>query len=165
MRTALLSSAALLLSTVLATAQLATPFDMSPERKDLPANVPPASSAPAREPLAQSTPVEPAQQPQPPAPVAAAPVNRDAATGDGYRRYLIPAETMTLSGEIDRRSWSVTLTESEAQNARTLNLAYQNAIVIAPELAVSPISRRDPAVVPIASCRFELYPLTNPSYS
>ncbi|MCO5734159.1 cellulose biosynthesis cyclic di-GMP-binding regulatory protein BcsB [Rhizobium sp. SSA_523] len=52
---------------------------------------------------------------------------------EGQRRYLIPSESVALSGEYSRRAWSFYLTSEQAKASSSLHLAYQNAIVVAPE--------------------------------
>ncbi|OQP83389.1 hypothetical protein BTR14_22475 [Rhizobium rhizosphaerae] len=89
-------------------AQTLKPFDMTPER---PADVQPAPGMPA-------------VVPAPAAPVI------DPTT---LRRPFLPFEKLTLAGEDDRRSFTVSLTAEQAAAAQTITLGYQNAIVIAPE--------------------------------
>ncbi len=93
-----------------------TPFDMSPEKPDVP--------APA---------LEPAVEPEKSAPVA-----KPAETA--FRRYLIPYPELSLSGEYSRQAWSIYLTPSEAGAKTTLHISYQNAIVVAPESSKLSIS-------------------------
>lgn len=52
---------------------------------------------------------------------------------DGFRRYIVPFGALSLTGEVDERTWSTYLTPSQAQSTATLDFGYQNAIVIAPE--------------------------------
>ncbi|MDH6295301.1 cellulose synthase subunit [Agrobacterium fabrum] len=133
-----------------------SPFDMTPERpaQTSPAPVPPAIppvAPPPQPPLQVPTPtpgqpsapppfaVQPAPQrpaaaPLPPALVpprqeGARPVPAPASS----RRYILPYEKLSLSGEIDRRQWSIYLTPEQANAAVSLNIGYQNAIVVAPE--------------------------------
>jgi hypothetical protein len=89
------------------------PFDMSPER--------PAQEMPEALP----------DQPMP----GQAEVDgvQNAPTSEGFRRYILPAGEISLSGEIDERAWSIYLTPTQASSARTLNLGYQNSILVAPE--------------------------------
>lgn len=101
------------------------PFDMSPE-------------GPAQPPAAQET-TPPLALPLPlpgidGSPKPSAPSVQAAAEGDGMdRRYLVPAEELTLSGEFARRVWSIYLPEQQASLPATLSLGYRNSIVIAPE--------------------------------
>nr|WP_209942973.1 cellulose biosynthesis cyclic di-GMP-binding regulatory protein BcsB [Rhizobium halophytocola] len=90
------------------------PFDMSPEKPADAADMPDLVLPPG-------TPGDAQQVPRPP--VAA----------KAYRRFVIPDKDLVLSGEYDRRSWSVYLTEGEAQVPATLSFSYQNAVVVAPE--------------------------------
>ncbi|KQO83704.1 cellulose biosynthesis cyclic di-GMP-binding regulatory protein BcsB [Rhizobium sp. Leaf262] len=125
-----------------------TPFDMSPEKPTSPPPVTrPAPAAPERQPPAPP----PSQRPAVAAPVPApgtsapsvtapqaAPPARTAvtpATGapDDRRRYILPFADLGLSGEIDQRQWTLYLTPEQAKSAVSLNVGYQNAIVIAPE--------------------------------
>lgn len=134
------------------------PFDMSPERPTTPEPVPqltrpnrveprlaPPPAAPAANPSADAGEPEPAPE-QAPAPEPAArptPLLRpdQSRTADvtpaepppGPRRYVIPSESLALTGEYSRSAWSVYLTAEQAEAARSMTLAYQNAIVVAPE--------------------------------
>jgi hypothetical protein len=139
-----------------------SPFDMTPERpaQTSPAPVPPAIppvAPPPQPPLQVPTPtpgqpsapppfaIQPAPQrpaaaPLPPALVpprqeGARPVPAPASSlnADSRRRYILPYEKLSLSGEIDRRQWSIYLTPEQANAAVSLNIGYQNAIVVAPE--------------------------------
>ncbi|WP_051679912.1 cellulose biosynthesis cyclic di-GMP-binding regulatory protein BcsB [Pseudorhizobium marinum] len=129
------------------------PFDMSPERpaspqalprlprpipvppdvsatpgarqEEVPAQVPPAPQQPATD----TTQSEPGRRPEP-QPAATAPSLAEPA---GARRYVIPSETLALSGEYGRRAWAVYLTAEQAQAALSFTLGYQSAIVVAPE--------------------------------
>ncbi|HEV7320312.1 MAG TPA: cellulose biosynthesis cyclic di-GMP-binding regulatory protein BcsB [Ensifer sp.] len=53
-----------------------------------------------------------------------------------FKRFIIPFSALSLTGEVDERAWSVYLTPAQAQTAATLNFAYQNAIVVAPEASM-----------------------------
>ncbi|OCP04289.1 cellulose synthase BcsB subunit [Ensifer sp. LC13] len=105
--------AALLTVTTQAAAQPA-PFDMSGERPaDVPLRQRPAeaggkSGLPAERPIAAKLP-------------------------DDFKRFIIPFSALSLTGEVDERTWSVYLTPAQAQSSATLNFSYQNAIVVAPE--------------------------------
>ncbi|WP_421399626.1 cellulose biosynthesis cyclic di-GMP-binding regulatory protein BcsB [Agrobacterium fabrum] len=139
-----------------------SPFDMTPERpaQTSPAPVPPAIPpvAPPPQPPVQApaptqgqpsspppfavqpVPQRPAAAPLPPALVpprqeGAKPVPASASSlnADSRRRYILPYEKLSLSGEIDRRQWSIYLTPEQANAAVSLNIGYQNAIVVAPE--------------------------------
>lgn len=89
------------------------PFDMAPER-------------PRTEPV----------RPAPPAPAPSSSQNAAAQPPRTQaKRYLIPFSNLTLTGEIDRRSWSVYLTPEQSAAPATLNLGYRNAIVAAPEFS------------------------------
>lgn len=116
-----LPGAILILMAGMAAAYAQTPFDMSPER-------PPEATVPR--------PVAPPQSstPQPPA------------TG-AVRRYLLPQDPMVFEGEVGARSWAVHLTDAEAASPATLHLAYQNAIVVAPEASRLIVSINGTAVI------------------
>jgi len=72
--------------------------------------------------------VPPRQEGARPVPAPASSLN-----ADSRRRYILPYEKLSLSGEIDRRQWSIYLTPEQANAAVSLNIGYQNAIVVAPE--------------------------------
>nr|AAC41434.1 celB [Agrobacterium tumefaciens]prf//2105261E celB gene [Agrobacterium tumefaciens] len=139
-----------------------SPFDMTPERPaqtssaPTPPAIPPVAPPPqppvqvptptpgqpsAPPPFAvQPAPQRPAAAPLPPALVpprqeGARPVPAPASSlnADSRRRYILPYEKLSLSGEIDRRQWSIYLTPEQANAAVSLNIGYQNAIVVAPE--------------------------------
>lgn len=114
-----------------------TPFDMSPEKPQVPSPVPvPVPVTPA--PQAPVAPVVP-EVPRPaevtapmltPAKPAALPAT---ASTDDRRRYILPFAELGLSGEMDQRQWTLYLTPEQAKAAVSLNIGYQNAIVVAPE--------------------------------
>ncbi len=90
-----------------------SPFDMSGERPaDAPILQPPADTG------SNAGPAEPIVTLKPP---------------DDFKRFIIPFSALSLTGEVDERTWSVYLTPAQAQSAASLNFAYQNAIVVAPE--------------------------------
>lgn len=97
------------------------PFDMSRERPaDEPSIEPPPQGAGEDQPAGETG------------------VDADAATAASsapadFRRYIVPFDALSLTGEVDERTWSTYLTPTQAQSAATLNFGYQNAIVIAPE--------------------------------
>ena len=139
------------------------PFDMSPERPAgtapapersapapspaAPAPVPPsppvappepAPARPSAEPVPAPAPAAPpAERPPAPAPIPASEAAPAEVAGEAeaspWRRHLLATSTLSLSGEIDRRRWSVYLTREEAEAAATLGLGYQNTILAAPE--------------------------------
>lgn len=89
------------------------PFDMSPERPALENDAPAIRVAPpviVEEPL-----VHPSQPTQ------------------NVRRGLLPTGSLTLSGELATRNWSVHLTSAQASSPTRLQLAYRNAVVVASE--------------------------------
>lgn len=133
--------ALLLASTGLVSSQPA-PFDMSPERgapsepaaqRPAPAAqpTPPAAAAPApfvARPYTPTPAPKAAATPAAPQPVAAA-----TTIDTALRRFVVPSERLSLTGEVDNQQWTIQLSAQEAEKATTLNLAYQNAIVVAPE--------------------------------
>lgn len=130
-----LLTACLFLIGIAGTAQSqTTPFDMSPERQGteppaprltVPAPAPPAPPpAPAPPPLPAATP--PTARPVPPM--------QTAKPGD-FRRYIVPFSQLGLHGESDERTWSVYLTPEQAAAPAKFNFAYQNAVVVAPEIS------------------------------
>lgn len=58
---------------------------------------------------------------------------KDAAS---YRRHIVPFASLSLTGEVDERAWSVYLTPAQAAAGGDLIFEYQNAVVIAPESSV-----------------------------
>lgn len=134
-------------------------FDMSPEKPAAPPQAAP-QPLPPQQPVqppqaatpAPTVPVQPANPPvqTPASPVQAAPktpapapvvppsasANASQSPSDnGTRRYLIPGASLVLDGEYSRRSWSIYLSEQQAGVPARLELAYQNSIVIAPEVS------------------------------
>ena len=104
----------LVLSASSALAQ-AVPFDMSGER------------GPAVE-------TKPAEGDGKPATVETRQPDRKAATPDpAARRYIVPASSLLLEGEIDSRSFPIFLTKQQAGSIASISLGYSNAVVVAPE--------------------------------
>ncbi|AMD57314.1 cellulose synthase BcsB subunit [Agrobacterium tumefaciens] len=139
-----------------------SPFDMSPERPaqtaPKPAEPPaispveprrePEVPTPAQPPVPPPFAAQPAPSPDvtaqpPPVPPVTVPARRESispgsmrassSSADGRRRYILPYEKLSLSGEMDRRQWSIYLTPEQVNAAVSLNVGYQNAIVVAPE--------------------------------
>lgn len=120
-------------------AQQSQPFDMSPER---PVSETPAVTVPAQESQpADGTPQNPpagqgaaaeadSSEPTVSQPAVTVPAS-DASTA--FKRFLLPEGDISLSGEIEDRSWSVYLTPAQAAAGARLNIGYQNSIVVAPE--------------------------------
>jgi hypothetical protein len=130
--------------------QTPAPFDMGPERGTLPSSPQPVPVAPRPVPVAPAPAPVPVKPPSPPAPQPAAPQARPpsaalppaalppakaADAADPTRRYLVPADTLRLAGEIEQRSWSVYLTTEQAGGPVRLHFAYQNSVFVAPELS------------------------------
>ena len=135
-------------------AQLA-PFDMSPERPagegELPQmprprpvfppepvpqvppqaeeQVPAAANPPASAPVQPPAQLEFPREPGSPRTVAA----QSSAPNAALHRYIIPSESLALTGEYSRSAWSIYLTAEQAGAAQSINVGYQNAIVVAPE--------------------------------
>ncbi|WER19364.1 cellulose biosynthesis cyclic di-GMP-binding regulatory protein BcsB [Agrobacterium fabrum] len=106
--------------------QVPTPTPGQPSAPP-PFAVQPAPQRPAAAPLPPAL-VPPRQEGARPVPAPASSLN-----ADSRRRYILPYEKLSLSGEIDRRQWSIYLTPEQANAAVSLNIGYQNAIVVAPE--------------------------------
>jgi len=119
-------------------AQGAQPFDMTPERgveaPAAPATPPAAAPLPAT-PEPTPAPVMPAPIPEPSGSAVEVPPPAPGTimSGTTSRRNLVPFAELSLSGEIDRRAWSIYLTAEQASSPAMLHLGYQNAIVVAPE--------------------------------
>lgn len=113
-----------------------TPFDMTGERPAAPAPVRPAVP-PAAEPASPPAPLGGT----PPA-AAQAPDQPEIrqAVAQPTRRYLVPFSELVFSGEYSQRSWSVFLTPEQANSATELHLAFQNAVVVAPEASRMTVS-------------------------
>ncbi len=126
MRRLLLTSGLLLVMAAQAGFAQTLPFDMSTER--------PAQEMPEALPD-QPMPAEGGVT-QPPATVEPVQVQ-------DFRRFILPGGELSLAGEIDERAWSIYLTPSEAQSATTLNLGYQNSILVAPEASRLSVSIND----------------------
>ncbi len=121
----------LLLAACLPASAQVKPFDMSPERATQGDPVAPS------DPILPSAPA-PRQQPaaaQPPASPQLARPDATVAPEQSFRRYLIQSSKFVLSGEHAQRVWSIYLTPEQALGTATLNLGYQNAIVVAPEIS------------------------------
>ena len=136
MRTALLLTAFWASVSTVAFAQSA-PFDMSPERPAT--SAPPPPLAPVAPPqiqlpsrIAPSSPVPPAASTPPGVPPKGV-TRLGAGNPDDRRRYILPFSDLSLSGEMDQRQWTLYLTQDQARSAVSLNIGYQNAIVVAPE--------------------------------
>ncbi|TWF53323.1 cellulose synthase subunit [Neorhizobium alkalisoli] len=106
------------------------PKPVSPPPANAPAVAPPASAPP---PLQQPNAIGGTTAPAATSPTAPAnaPANVDVA--DGTRRYLVPAETLRINGEIGQRSWSIHLTAEQAAAPTKLHFSYQNSVFVAPE--------------------------------
>ncbi|MGK9041552.1 cellulose biosynthesis cyclic di-GMP-binding regulatory protein BcsB [Rhizobium sp. SA279] len=76
------------------------------------------------------------------------PVTAPSLDADSRRRYILPYEKLSLSGEMDRRQWSIYLTPEQVNAAVSLNIGYQNAIVVAPESSNFQVSLNNVALDP-----------------
>jgi hypothetical protein len=162
MRRAVLLAVAALAAAVLtsvAVAESVRPFDMTPEIGAMPA--PPAAALPATaapagpaaappaapaEDLIQHAPAAASQQPvlqpmppvldlRPAAPAELIPISPEQHAADDLPidRFIVPAKSLRLEGEMDRRAWSIALTADEASRAARLIVTYANAVLVMPE--------------------------------
>ncbi len=145
------------------------PFDMSPERPAPERDKPPQSpdrlesevpsssdasspSSPSSDaPLQPSTitgegTVSPAVSPGS-EPTTAAPEAGQPSTSTGFRRYVVPMDKLVLSGEIATRSWSISVTPEQAASKASIQVGYQNAIVVAPEASRFQVFINDTEVI------------------
>lgn len=133
-----------LLVSVSSVAGQTSPFDMSTEKGEVGTRTPtePQTSAPdavlpqAQDP-APAIPLPSVAKQQQPAP------KPDTKAAAPAPRYLLPFPKLTLTGETDRRAWSVVLTPEQAASAAQFHLGYQNSIVTAPELSALRIRIND----------------------
>lgn len=93
----------------------AVPFDMSGERG------PTVEEKPA--PGDGGTVTQETQQPE----------KKPASVEPAARRYIIPASSLLLEGEVASRSFPVYLTKEQAAAANSINIGYSNAVMVAPE--------------------------------
>ncbi|MGN7293045.1 cellulose biosynthesis cyclic di-GMP-binding regulatory protein BcsB [Rhizobium sp. SAFR-030] len=77
--------------------------------------------------------VQPQPVPQEARPATTPPTRQTVDVSPADRRYLIPSDTLTLTGELDRSRFSVYLTPEQAAAAATFHVGFQNSIVAAPE--------------------------------
>lgn len=125
----LLSALTILLGLASPLGSQPAPFDMTPEKDAEPQQVIPSSpSLPTPAPAPAPTLTLPIDAVSP-----AAPALPDRTADGPPRRYLVPVDSLVLAGEVAECSWSVYLTQEQASSAATLNLGYQNAIMVAPE--------------------------------
>ena len=121
-------------------AQDVKPFDMTPETGVETPAAPTPSNTPEPTPLPVPVPVAPSPISPPAASAVPEPPPSTAPPGPAARRNLLPFAELSLSGEIDRRAWSIYLTAEQAASRATLHFAYQNAIVVAPETSTIEIT-------------------------
>ncbi|UZF90389.1 cellulose biosynthesis cyclic di-GMP-binding regulatory protein BcsB [Bosea sp. NBC_00550] len=99
----------------------------------------------------------PSQQPAAPPPAAPAPApSREAAPPPAPAfafKPLLPASRVTLEGESDTRSWAFYLSQDEAGTDLSLDVAFQNALVVMPEVSRLAVRLNGERIieVPIAS--------------
>lgn len=114
----------------------------------------PPSPAPAPAPFMIAP---PSQQPAAPPPAAPAPApSREAAPTPAPAfafKPLLPASRVTLEGESDTRSWAFYLSQDEAGTDLSLDVAFQNALVVMPEVSRLAVRLNGERIieVPIAS--------------
>ncbi|MEZ2409084.1 cellulose biosynthesis cyclic di-GMP-binding regulatory protein BcsB [Bosea sp. RCC_152_1] len=82
--------------------------------------------------------IDPTQKPQPkPAPAEPAAPQASGAEASmapaGIYKPLLPAQRVSLEGESDNRSWAFYLTQDQATAEVSLDVAFQNALVVMPE--------------------------------
>ena len=120
--------------------QRPAPFQVSPG----------APSSPAAQP-AQQTPPSPSPTAPPRAEVK--PRVQTTADTDARRRYILPFGKLSLSGEADRRTWTIYVTPEQASAATSITIGYQNSIVVAPEASTFSVELNGSVIgqVPVAS--------------
>lgn len=122
-------------------AQTAPPFNMNSEGQSGPVKTAPTPTQPvfpvpapdrskAPAPITSQPSEAPATGASPGLPASS--TSSQAASGP-VLRYLIPVDKLVFSGEVAERAWSVYLTREQASSGASLNLGYQNAIMVAPE--------------------------------
>jgi len=79
--------------------------------------------------MAAEPPIQQQVEPAQPGPVLTA------KPAEPTRRYIVPFSELVLAGEYARRSWSIYLTPEQAAAGASLNLGFQNSIVVAPEIS------------------------------
>ncbi|SES23588.1 cellulose biosynthesis cyclic di-GMP-binding regulatory protein BcsB [Rhizobium sp. NFR03] len=128
----------------------ATPPEARPQQ---PAPFQVSPGAPAR-PAAQPAQQKPAS-PSPSAPpqTEAKPRAQTTADTDARRRYILPFGKLSLSGEADRRTWTIYVTPEQASAATAITIGYQNSIVVAPEASTFSVELNGSVIgqVPVAS--------------
>lgn len=100
------------------TPQVAPPVAPQPSRQQ----TAPVSPTPSQQPASNQT------APQTPARPTAA-----SSSADDRKRFILPFKSLSLSGETERKQWTISLTPEQAQTATSLRIGYQNSIVVAPE--------------------------------
>lgn len=110
------------------------PVQATPTMPAMPQQAPAAVPQMPAQAVPQNTQPSPAQQVQPgrQVPPSRLPPSNQSA-GQGFKRYIVPASSMTLEGEHDKQSWSVYVTPEQAASPARFHLGYQNAVVVAPE--------------------------------
>lgn len=116
------------------------PTTALPPTPPVPVRPPPAASSAGAPPTQQIAPSSvPSVTPSASTPPMAAPRSAQAVpepittSVDQRRRYILPFTELSLSGEMDQRQWTIYMTPQQADAATALTVAYQNAVVVAPE--------------------------------
>lgn len=68
-------------------------------------------------------------------------------SSDRFRRYVIPQDGLSFTGETGEKTWAVFLTEDEANAPATLTLTYQNSLVVAPEWSTLTVAVNNARIV------------------
>lgn len=100
--------------------------------QETPATPPPEPAPFMIAPPAQQPPVSRPAEPKPPA--AATPAAPAIPASFAFKP-LLPAARVALEGESDARSWAFHLTQDEASADLNLDVAFQNALVVMPEVS------------------------------
>lgn len=98
--------------------------------------------------------IAPGQQPMEPPPVIPAPTQPPSPPGPAFTfAPLLPAARVTLEGESDTRNWAFFLTQEQAVADLSLDIAFQNALVVMPEASRLTVRLNGERVIemPIAS--------------
>ncbi|PYE23593.1 cellulose synthase subunit [Rhizobium sp. PP-CC-3A-592] len=145
--------------------QAQTPAQVPVQAQPLAATPEARPQQPATQPapfqVSPGAPARPARQPTQPAPATptappqaeAKPRVQTASDTDAGRRYILPFGKLSLSGEADRRTWTIYVTPEQASAATAITIGYQNSIVVAPEASTFSVELNGSVIgqVPVAS--------------